>query len=120
VNVPAAEHAAAVDYFGMASGRDENKFTRTGLTPVRSRLVDAPMVDEFPLVLECRLLQTIKIGLHTQFVGEIMDVKIVETALDADGVPDMSLLRPIIYAPGSQQYFGIGDPLGRAFSLGRK
>jgi flavin reductase (DIM6/NTAB) family NADH-FMN oxidoreductase RutF len=119
VNVPSVEHAAAVDYFGMASGRDQDKFGKTGLTPVRSSLVDAPMVDEFPLVLECRLLHTLKIGLHTQFVGEILDVKIDEAVLDAAGLPDMPALQPIIYAPGSRQYFGIGPFLGRAYSLGR-
>ena len=60
---------------GIASGRDVDKFAVTGLTPVKSELVDAPYAAEFPVVLECRLLHIVEIGLHTQFIGEIIDVK---------------------------------------------
>lgn len=120
VNIPSEIHAAAVDYFGQVSGRNEDKFPTAGLTPVRSHLVDAPLVKEFPLVLECRLLETVSIGLHTQFIGEIVDAKVEETVLDENGVPVMAALKPIMYAPGARQYFGIGEWLGQAFSLGRR
>jgi len=120
VNIASADQAAAVDYFGMVSGRNEDKFRSAGLTPVRSRRVEAPMVEEFPLVLECRLMETVHIGLHTQFIGEILDVMVDESVLDDRGMPVMEALRPIMYAPGIQQYFGVGEPLGKAFSLGRR
>ena len=81
VNVPSEGHAREADYVGIASGRKVDKFAASGLTPIRSKLVDAPYVAEFPLVLECRLLRTVEIGLHTQFVGEIVDVKADETVL---------------------------------------
>ena len=52
-----------------------DKFSATGLTPVKSDLVDAPYVKEFPLVIECKVIKIVEIGLHTEFIGEIMDVK---------------------------------------------
>jgi flavin reductase (DIM6/NTAB) family NADH-FMN oxidoreductase RutF len=65
-NIPPAQYVKEADYFGIASGKDVDKFSTARLTPVKSELVDAPYVQEFPLVLECRLLHTIEIGLHTQ------------------------------------------------------
>ena len=62
-------------------GQERGQVRRRRLTPVRSDLVDAPYVQEFPLVLECRLLHTFELGLHTQFVGEILDVKVDEAVL---------------------------------------
>lgn len=120
VSVPSETHVREVDYFGIASGRDVDKFAATGLTPVRSSLVDAPYVGEFPMVVECRLLHTVEIGLHTQFVGEIMDVKAEESACDAQGVVDIGKVLPVVYAPDARSYHGIGRTLGRAFSIGRE
>ncbi len=119
VGVPSEEHAAQADYAGIASGRDVDKFAAAGLTPVRSAVVDAPYVEEFPMVLECRLIHTLEIGLHTQFVGEILDVKAEEAVLAATGVPDIRLARPVLFAPGLDGYHGVGEYLGQAFSIGR-
>jgi flavin reductase (DIM6/NTAB) family NADH-FMN oxidoreductase RutF len=120
VSVPSQEHIAEADYFGMASGRNVDKFAETGLTPVRSELVDAPYVAEFPLVIECRLLHTLEIGLHTEFVGEVLDVKADERVLDAEGAPDIARIQPLIFAPGNRAYYGVGEFLGDAFSIGRQ
>ena len=73
LSVPSEDYIKQADYLGMASGRDEDKFVAAGLTPVKGEKVDAPYVGEFPLVLECRLLKAVEIGLHTQFIGEILD-----------------------------------------------
>jgi flavin reductase (DIM6/NTAB) family NADH-FMN oxidoreductase RutF len=120
ISIPSERHVAAADYFGIASGKVDDKFAAAELTPVRSELVDAPYVQEFPLVLECRLAHTFELGLHTQFVGEIVDVKVDESALGEDGSPDLEKLRPLIYAPGMQAYFGIGQLLGKAFAVGKE
>jgi flavin reductase (DIM6/NTAB) family NADH-FMN oxidoreductase RutF len=119
VNVPSEDHAKAADYFGIASGRDVDKLSRAGLTPVKSELVDAPYVKEFPLILECRLLNAVEIGLHTQFIGEIVDVKAEGDVLGDDGLPMIEKVRPIIFAPESWSYHGIGKNLGKAFTIGR-
>ena len=120
VSVPSQEHVVEADYFGIASGRDGDKFAATGLTPVRSELVDAPYVAEFPLVLECKLLHTLEIGLHTEFVGEVLDVKADESVLDDKGAPDIARIQPLIFAPGNRAYFGVGEYVGPAFSIGRQ
>ena len=96
------------------------KFSAAKLTPVKSDLVDAPYVNEFPLVLECKLLHTIEIGLHTQFIGEILDVKADESCLGADGLPDIEKVRPIVFSPEGRKYHGLGRFIGKAFSLGRE
>ncbi len=120
VNVPSEDHVKQVDYFGIASGRDVDKLSRAGLTPVKSGLVDAPYVKEFPLVLECKLLNAVEIGLHTQFIGEIVDVKAEGDVLGDDGLPKIEKVRPITFAPESRSYHGIGKNLGNAFSIGRE
>ncbi len=120
VSIPSEVHAKEADYFGLVSGAKEDKFAATGLTPIRSELVDAPYVEEFPLVLECKLLHTFELGVHTQFVGEILDVKVDETALDAKGRPDIEKIRPMQFAPGTNTYHAVGKLLGKAYSIGRE
>jgi flavin reductase (DIM6/NTAB) family NADH-FMN oxidoreductase RutF len=107
------------DFFGMVSGKATDKFAASGLTPVKGTIVNAPFVDEFPVVLECRLLQSFEIGVHTQFVGEILDVKVDEAVLGPDGKPDMARVRPFIYDSARQEYYGIGKSIGKAFSVGK-
>jgi flavin reductase (DIM6/NTAB) family NADH-FMN oxidoreductase RutF len=118
INIPSVEYAKHADYFGIASGRDVDKFTVSGLTPVRSERVDAPYVKEFPLILECRLLHTLEIGLHTQFVGEILDVKADEETLGSDRKPDITKVQPILYDLGQGGYYSVGAFIGQIFSIG--
>jgi flavin reductase (DIM6/NTAB) family NADH-FMN oxidoreductase RutF len=119
VSIPSEDHVKEADFFGMVSGKDTDKFAASGLTPVKGTEVNAPYVDEFPVVLECRLLHAHDIGLHTQFVGEILDVKVDEAALGPDGKPEMGKVRPFVYDSARQEYYGIGRFLGKAFSAGR-
>jgi flavin reductase (DIM6/NTAB) family NADH-FMN oxidoreductase RutF len=114
INIPGEEHVAKVDFIGTASGRDVDKFALTGLTPVRSGLVDAPYVAEFPLVLECRVIHTLEIGLHTQFIGEILDVKAEESTVTDRNAPDIGVVDPFVYSPGNRTYHAIGRSLGLA------
>ena len=120
VNVPSEAFVCAADYAGIASGRDADKFAAAGLTPVRSDLVDAPYVAEFPLVLECRLIRTVELGVHTQFVGEIIDVKAEEEVLDAKGQLDAARVLPVIYSPATRTYYGLGAVIGNGFDIGKK
>lgn len=113
VNVPSERYLAETEFFGLTTGRREDKFAATGLTPVASELVNAPCIAEFPLVLECRLLHSFELGIHTQFVGEIVDVKADEDVLSKSGYPDIEKVRPIVYSPGAMTYHGIGERLGK-------
>ena len=118
VSIPSAHQARQADFLGVASGRDVDKFSAAGLTATRSDLVDAPYVAEFPLCLECRLLHTLKIGLHTLFVGEIVDVKADEEVL-VDSIPAICQVNPLVFSVGEQAYYAVGDRVGTAFQLGR-
>ncbi len=120
LSVPSVQFVKEADYFGMASGRSVNKFKETGLTPVKSELVDAPYVGEFPMILECKVIHQYEIGLHTHFVGEILDVKIDESMLDDDGKPDIEKIHPIVFSPDTLRYHGIGAFIGKAFEVGEK
>ena len=119
INIPSVKYVKEADYVGMASGKRENKFTTTGLTPVKSDLVDAPYVEEFPMILECKVIQTYEIGLHTQFIGEIVDVKVDPSALTEDGLPDMVKVAPFIYGGEIQAYHCVGEKIGTAFNIGK-
>lgn len=120
INIPSENYAKEADYFGIASGSKEDKFSATNLTAVKSDLVDAPYIGEFPLILECKLMHTVEIGLHTQFVGEIMDVKIEDSTLGENGTIDIEKMHPFFYAPEIRAYYGVGKCIGKAFSLGKQ
>lgn len=119
ISIPSEEHMAIADYFGVASGRDEDKFAVAGVTPLRSELVDAPYVAEFPWALECRVLDYAKLGLHTHFIGEILDVKVDESCLDEGGRPDLDRLKPFGWSPANGHYYATGRDLGRGFHEGK-
>ena len=110
---------AEADFCGIASGSMVDKFAAAGLTPVKSDLVDAPYAEEFPVVLECRLLQTVELGIHTQFIGEIVDVKGDPDVFGEDGQLDIMKIKPLVYDPSHRGYHGVGPLLGAAFSVGK-
>lgn len=119
VNLPSAALMKETDYFGMASGRDTDKFKATSLTPVKAEFVDAPYIKEFPLILECQLLKTVENGSHTIFIGEIKDVKADEAVLGKNSALDLSLLAPFFFSPSERNYYNsAASPSGKAFSEG--
>lgn len=121
VNIPAVSHVRVADYVGIYKGKKENKFEALKLTAIKSDLVNAPYVGEFPLVLECKVIESIKLGEHAQqFIGEILDVKADEEVLNNDGLPDIAKVRPIVYDDVGQNYFSVGPHLAKAFSIGKK
>lgn len=120
VNVSSEDLVRETDFAGMVSGAAVDKFAAAGLTATKSALVDAPIVDQCRLVLECRLIKTVELGAHTQFIGEILDVKADESVLAPDGHIDPLKLRPLVYAPGSGFYYGLGEAVGKAFGIGKE
>lgn len=119
VNIPTEDYVIEADYFGIASGKNEDKFAKSGLTPIKSNIVDAPYIKEFPVNLECKIIHVIEIGLHTQFIGEVIDAKIDDT-LKYKEQPILDQIRPLIYAPDSRNYYNIGKQIAPAFSIGNK
>lgn len=120
ISIPSESQVKAAHHCGMVSGLTTDKFVETKLTPVRSDLVDAPYVKECPLIVECKLVHTFELGLHTQFVGEVMDVKADKEVLKEDGMVDVLKLKPMMFTPDSQEYYGVSKFIGKAFSVGGK
>ena len=120
INIPSENYVKEADYFGMASGKNEDKFVKTGLTPIKSDIVDAPYIKEFPINLECKIIQIVKIGLHTQFIAEVLDVKIDDTIQDKEDQSIIEQIKPLIFAPGSTNYYGIGRKIAKTFSVGKE
>jgi flavin reductase (DIM6/NTAB) family NADH-FMN oxidoreductase RutF len=120
VSIPPVRFMAEADFFGIAPGEETDKFAATGLTPVRSTLVDAPFVREFPIVLECRVINRLEIGSHVQFVGQILDVKADEAVLDGEGRPDPEKVDALGFDFMRSEYHAMGKPVGKAFSSGNR
>ena len=72
-----------------------------------------------PLIVECKLAHVIELGLHTQFVGEVLDVKAEESVMAKGGLLEIAKVKPLVFAPDTQAYYGIGHFVGQAFSVGR-
>jgi len=120
LGIPGEDQLREADYCGIYSGRDEDKLAALGLTAVKAERVDAPYAEEFRLVLECELRHHLELGLHTLFVGEVLDAKADEAVVAGDGKPDLAKLRPLVYAPVHREYHAWGDRLGKAFSVGMR
>lgn len=120
ISVPSHKHVVEADYVGIDSGKNIDKFAATKLTPIPSEIVNAPYVEEFPLVLECKLLHTIEIGLHVQFIGEIMDVKADESVLGDKGLPTLEKVSPLVFSTTEHKYYKIGEFLEKSHSVGLK
>ncbi len=119
VNVPSEKYVKQADYFGIASGKTADKFKLTGLTPVKSELVDAPYVKEFPLVAECRLIKILELGAHSLFIGEILDVKADQEILAENGLPDVNKLNTFLFSPCDKNYYKTGSYLAQGYSVGK-
>jgi len=115
VNIPTRDLLRQVDLCGALSGRDGNKFARTGLTPVPGEAVRAPFVGECPVNLECRLLQIVRLGVHDMFIGEVV-ARHADAAVVKNGRVDFAKLPLIVYVGG--EYWSVGERLGaHGFSI---
>ncbi len=111
VNVPSADQARLVDHCGIASGRDEDKFRVTGLTRLPGVAIRAPLVAECPINLECVVRQRLSLGTHDLFLGEVLAVRVSESAMTGDRI-DAAKVSPLAYAPEAHEYRALGGLLG--------
>lgn len=119
VSMADAGHVAECDYLGIVSANDEpNKLAKAGLHTTKSTLVDAPLIDELPMALECRLVSyDPESGC---LIGEILNVCADEKILDEKGNIDPAKLRPITFDPMNSAYLVLGERVGSAFQDGAK
>ncbi len=120
VNIASESLARFAAFVGRVSGRDFEKFKETGLTPVKSTLVEAPYIREFPLVAECRVMDIVEVGSHTMFIGEIMDIKADPSILGTRDYPVLEKLKPFVFSPGASRFYSIGPSLGTISELAEK
>lgn len=112
-------HLQAADFFGIATGNKmADKFERTGLTAVKSRKVDAPIVDEFPLTLECRVVEAKNEVYGFHVIGEIVGVLADESVLDQAGKVDPTKLNAFVFDQFQSGYYAIGEKVGQAWRSG--
>ena len=109
---------AACDYVGIVSANDEpKKMEKAGFHTQKSEFVNAPIIDELPVAVECKLLKFNEDGIC---IGEIVNISADESVLDCDGKIDAKKLDPIIYDGVSHAYWSFGQKVGQAFSDGKK
>jgi flavin reductase (DIM6/NTAB) family NADH-FMN oxidoreductase RutF len=121
VNIPSEKYLREADLVGIISGKEGDKFKKTRLTPEKSKLVNAPIVQEFPYTLECKLIKQVEIGSHTMFIGEIVGIVADEAVLTPKQLPDIEKVRPLLWGSfGNMAYYNIGDKLGASFSVGKE
>ena len=118
VSMATVATATAADYVGIVSAAQEpNKVAKTGLTPVKSELVNAPMFAEFPMTLECKMVSWNDEA--EMLVGEIVNVNAEECIL-TDGKIDPAKLQPITFDPVNNKYIALGEVVADAFKIGLK
>ena len=117
VSMADAAHVAACDYVGIVSANDvPDKLEKAGFHTTRSEFVDAPLIDELPLALECRLVSYDEES--CRMVGEIVNVSAEESVLDENGKIDPGKLQPITFDPVNNAYLKLGEKVGNAFRDG--
>ena len=111
INLTTQRLARAADWCGVRSGRDYNKFAEMGLTPVAATQVKAPVIEESPISIECRVREIKPLGSHDMFIADVVNVLVDEEYIDADsGKLDLQRAGLIAYSHG--EYFTLGDVIG--------
>ena len=112
-------HMEAADFFGIASGNKmADKFERTGYHAVKSEHVNAPIIEEFPLVMECELAEVITTDYVNQYIGKVINTKVNEELLDEKGKVDPVKLNALIFDTFQSGYYTIGEKAGQAWNAG--
>ena len=118
IGIADVEHTVACDYVGIASGRKvADKMEKAGFTTVKSEFVDAPVINELPLALECELIEVLDGG---KYLGKIVNVLADESILGEDGDVSLDKFFPIIFDTAHSGYYRLGEKVGQAFSDGKK
>ena len=113
-------HLTEADYLGLVSGyQEKHKLEKAGLHTVKSAFVDAPVIEEFPLTLECRVAELREVRGHVEIIGEVVNMSADESVLDGDGQVDADLLHALSYDRVKRVYRMLGGVAGQAYSDGK-
>ena len=120
VHLADAKHVAEADWFGVVSGRkDPDKFAKSGLTYVKSDLVDAPIINELPVAIECEFVEYQNGDTGIGVIGKVLRTSVEEANLK-DGQVDIDSLEAIAFDPYTHGYYKVGGRVGDAFKDGLK
>ncbi len=111
VNVPRGGLLKATDFCGTHSGKNVDKFADCGLTPVKSSKVNAPLIEECPVNLECMVRNILDLGSHNLFIGEIVATHIDSEYLNENGEPDVGKMNLFCYCPKAHEYRAVSEVL---------
>jgi flavin reductase (DIM6/NTAB) family NADH-FMN oxidoreductase RutF len=115
LNVPSGQQVVVTDHCGLVTGSREDK---SGVfRSFYGKLKTAPLAEECPVNIECRLFKSVDCGSHLLYIGDIVEIH-ADNSCVTDGRPDITKINPIIYAQST--YFGVGNEIDRAFSAGKK
>lgn len=118
VSVANVEHMKACDYVGLVSAHTIlDKMEKAGFTTAKSEFVNAPIINELPMTLECVLTQVVD---GSKFIGEIKNVSMDESILDAEGKIDLNKFHPITYDAVHHGYYKLGERVGNVFKDGNE
>ena len=115
-----AANVVTADYFGIATGNKVNKAEKSGLTFVRSEHVDAPVIEEYPLTMECEVTSVDGDEHGARIVGKIVNVLVDEDILGEDGKVDFGKFQPLVYDAAHMTYRVVGEEVGRAGGAGKE
>lgn len=110
INLTTEKLCYATDYCGVRSGRDVDKFREMKLTKTEASIINAPMIGESPVNLECRVEKIEKLGSHHMFIAKVLAVHADEDYMDGNGKFDLNRAQPMVYSHG--EYYGLGEKLG--------
>lgn len=110
INIPTIKLASLTDYCGIVSGKNVDKFSETGLTPVQASYVNAPLITECPVNIECKTKHVVSLGSHDAFIAEILAVHYNEEMLDERGRPDIGKIQP--YGFLGNEYWSLNEKIG--------
>ena len=120
VSIADADHLVEADYFGVESGNKvSDKFAKSGLTASKAETVDAPVINEFPLCLECEFVEYQADATGCGVIGKVVNVTADERVM-VDGKVDMSLVNAIAFDPYTHGYYRVSERVGEAFRDGLK
>lgn len=110
INLTTKSLVRATDYCGVRSGKNENKFEKMNLTPIKASKVRTPLIKESPVNIECTVTNIVELGSHHMFLANVVAVHVEESLLDEKGKLELSKSNPIVYSHG--EYYGLGELLG--------
>jgi flavin reductase (DIM6/NTAB) family NADH-FMN oxidoreductase RutF len=122
VNIPSAGQFKETDDCGIVAGRDRNKFDDTGFTPIMSSKISAPIIQECPFNMECKVVkEEVELGQWVAIFGEIVETHVDEDKVDtSNGRIAIGKVDPLVYCATIREYWRLGEKMGKGFSAGKE